>query len=256
MLSFGKDSMALAHLIRAALSSYHGHNGHFPSVHAYPLPVIYHRDPWFPVKHEFAENTARSWGMEVHDFLPACAGIKVNDKLLELVARYPFGESFMDLPKNVSNYRENPRRDYICGLNDWIHRPKAAMMPYNWTLIFHGHKSSDVDPFEGNVRLKDEMTRLGLVYLVFPLKDWTDEDVWDYIEEHHIPLEVRRYQGRHEVTDHWYNNDYLPACTNCIDPRNKEPEVFCPKLRRNVKNVSDWIMRLRAEPHYLETNNA
>jgi 3'-phosphoadenosine 5'-phosphosulfate sulfotransferase (PAPS reductase)/FAD synthetase len=259
MLSFGKDSMVLADLIRKALGGAYSLNGeHFPTVHGFPVPVIYHRAPWFPIKHEFAERTARAWAMEVHDFPPVAAGVKTNDKLIELVARYAFGNSFMDVPKNVCDHSHYPaQRDYICALNDWLQRPKTAVMPYPWDLVFHGHKSADVDPFEGNVRLKTDEAEVGKVRLVFPLKDWTDEDVWQHLEENHIALQETRYHAAHrkESTDYWYNNDYVHACTACVDPREKRPEVFCPKLRRNVPNVSAKVLKLRTLPEYAEVHH-
>lgn len=249
LLSFGKDSMVLAHLIRSAV---HRDDLNFPSVHDFPIPVIYHRDPWFPHKNMFAEQIARSWSMEVHDFAPLAAGVKVNNNTLELVARYNFGTTAMDIPKNVCSPEEYPRRDYICGLNDWLMRPKTAMMQYPFDCIFHGHKSCDVDQFEGPVPLKVGNVQIGGVSVVFPLKDWSDKDVWDYIDQEHIPVQTARYRRRSEVADKWPNNDYIHACTRCIDPRNDESMVMCPKLNRPTRNRGKEVLQLKFEPDYVE----
>jgi 3''-phosphoadenosine 5''-phosphosulfate sulfotransferase (PAPS reductase)/FAD synthetase and related enzymes len=251
MLSFGKDSMVLADLIRQALPS--GLNGiHFPRLLGFPLPVIYHRDPWFPVKNEFADRTARAWTMEVHDFPPAITGVKTNDKRLELVSRYHFGNEGIDIPKNVCGPDEYARRDYMCGLNDYLMRPKTALMAYPWDGMFIGHKSSDVDEFEGRVPLKYDLIKAGGILVAFPLRDWSDEDVWDHIEANHIPVQETRYSDRREVPDKWYNNDYLHACTACVDPRNKADEVFCPKLKRNVPNHGHEVLTIAQVPPYIE----
>lgn len=248
MCSFGKDSMALAELIRRALPT--GLNGtHMPMAHGFPMEVIYHRDPWFPHKHEFADYTARSWGMIVHDYPPLAAGIKIRPDMLELVSRYNFGTQAMDIPKNVTPPID--RRDYICGLNDWLLRPKNALFPYPWDVVFLGHKSSDVDPFEGAVPLKWETAMLGGVKLVFPLRDWTDNDVWTFIEDNHVPIPKARYENRQDRVDTWHNNDYVHACTACIDPRDKREAVFCPKLNRDVPNVGNRVLQLHAEPEYV-----
>ena len=61
----------------------------------------------------------------------------------------------LDIPKNVCPPEEYPRRDFICGLNDWVLRPKAVTVT-PWDVVFHGHKSSDVDPFEGSVPLRSD----------------------------------------------------------------------------------------------------
>jgi len=250
MLSFGKDSMALATLIRIALST--GLNGqHFPLTHAFPLPVVYYRDPWFPHKNEFANGIIRSWSMEVHDYPPFAAGVKTNEHSLELVSRYNFGAVAIDMPKNVAGPEVYPRRDYICGLNDWLARPKVAFTPYPWDLVFIGHKSSDVDPFEGPVPLKANFVKLPGVEIVFPLRDWTDAEVWEYIESQAVPVQKSRYKDRQDKGELWYNNDYTHACTACIDPRERAEEVFCPKLKRNVPNRGGQVLQLHTMPDYI-----
>jgi len=238
MLSFGKDSMVMAHLIR------NGGN-------AFPIDVIYHRDPWFPHKHNFADSIIRSWGMMVHDFPPLTSGVKVNPDMLELVARYSFGTREIDIPKNVCRPEDYPRRDFLCGLNDWINRPKAFMMNYPWDTVFIGHRSTDVDQFEGHVPLKVDETKSGGVRAVFPLRHWTYDELWDYIEEHHVPVQRTRYHKRTEVADKWHNNDYTHACTACIDPRVTEPTVFCPKLQCQVPNHGAEVHQLRWNKEYI-----
>jgi 3'-phosphoadenosine 5'-phosphosulfate sulfotransferase (PAPS reductase)/FAD synthetase len=246
MCSFGKDSMVMAALIRDALTGVHSLNGqHFPLTHAFPLPVIYHRDPWFPQKHEFADSQIKAWAMEVYDFLPLYAGVKTNDAMIEPVARYQLGTHTMDLPKNLCEPEEYPRRDYICGLRDWVARPTATLVSYPWDLLFIGHKDSDVDPFDGAVPLKDFTAVAGDVTLAFPLKRWTDNDVFAYAKANRVPIDSRR-------SDKWYDNDYVHACVACIDPREKAEEVFCPKLKKNVKNVGKYVLQLKADAKYIE----
>jgi 3'-phosphoadenosine 5'-phosphosulfate sulfotransferase (PAPS reductase)/FAD synthetase len=114
------------------------------------------------------------------------------------------------------------------------------------------HKSSDVDPFEGAVPLKTDSVAIGQAEIIFPLRNWTDADVWDYLEENRVPYDKRRYQDRAELPDKWNNPDFIHACTRCIDPREKEGQVFCPKLRRNVPNVGAQVLRLQERPDYIE----
>jgi 3'-phosphoadenosine 5'-phosphosulfate sulfotransferase (PAPS reductase)/FAD synthetase len=242
--SFGKDSMVLLHLIREVFP------GNKLSCHQYPAPVIYHRFPWFPSKQEFAESVIRSWGLETYDYLPLATGIKYNDKRLELVARYPFGDQGFDFPINTEP--PLPRRDYVCGLAGWIMRPKSARTVFPWNTIFIGHKSSDVDPMDGAVPLKCDQTKAAGVNMVFPLRYWTDDDVWDYIESNHVPYDKRRYKDRAEIADHWLNPDYLHACTACIDPRNEATEVMCPKLGTMVPNRGKQVCRLQQMPDYIQ----
>jgi hypothetical protein len=235
--------MVLLHLIKEVLP------GDELRAHLYPIPVIYLRHPWFAFKHEFADHVIRSWALEVHNYLPAASGIKCNEKHLELVARYPFGGTGMDLPINT----EAPigRRDFVCGL-EWLKRPKQYGMEWPWATVFIGHKDSDVDPYEGPVPLAHDAADAGGANLVFPLRHWTDEDIWNYTELHHVPYDKRRYAGRMEVPDKWLNPDYIHACTKCIDPREEAAEVLCPKLNKMVKNVSGKVLRLDSLPAYIK----
>jgi 3'-phosphoadenosine 5'-phosphosulfate sulfotransferase (PAPS reductase)/FAD synthetase len=242
MLSFGKDSMVMAHLIR-------GNSNEFP------IDVIYHRDPWFPHKHEFADRTIRSWAMSVHDFPPMHVGVKVKPDMLELVARYNFGVGTMDIPKNVCEPKDYPRREFICGLNDWLMRPKG-IVGTPWDTVFIGHRSADIDPFEGAVPLKSDETKIGGVRVVFPLRDWTDDELWDYIEANHVPVQETRYKNRVEFNNKWYINDYTHACTACVDPRNKAESVFCPKLKKGVPNRGAEVLQLHVRPEYIEAQEA
>ena len=238
MCSFGKDSMVLLHLARETL----GHE----------LPVIYFRHPYFPAKQEFANKIIESQALTVHDYPPFAAGVKVNDQMLELVARYGFGENgALDLP--INTLPPLPRRHFVCGLYDWVLRPKAGVITFPWKSVFIGHKSSDVDPFDGPVPLKGDTTKIGKSDLVFPLRYWTDADVWDYIEANQVPYDKRRYQDRAELEDKWLNPDYVHACTACIDPRETRKAVPCPRLGGGlVRNMGAQVLRLQQIPGYIE----
>jgi 3'-phosphoadenosine 5'-phosphosulfate sulfotransferase (PAPS reductase)/FAD synthetase len=243
MCSFGKDSIALLHLAREVLP---------PNpmlAHQYPVPVIHFRNPWFPAKYEFADSITRSWGLEVHDCLPINAGVKTKEDMIELVARYQFGTGAIDLP--INTLPPSPRKDFACGLQ-WVYRPRQSSSTWNIKTVFIGHKSSDVDQFEGHVPLKHDAAKVGEVNMVFPLRHWTDDDIWEYIETNHVPYDKRRYAGRMEVPDKWLNPDYINACTNCCDPRNKEKMVLCPKLNKQVENVGGQIPVLSERPKYIE----
>ena len=205
--------------------------------------------PGFRQKHEFAESVIQIMEFEVYDYAPISTGIKYNEKLIELVARYPFGNGCMDLPLNIEE--PSKRQEFACGLQ-WMLRPKQNGMTWNWKTVFIGHKSSDVDPFEGPVPLKHDAAKTADVNLVFPFRHWTDDDIWNYIEKNHVPYDKRRYAGRMETPNKWLNPDYLHACTACVDPRNQK-EVHCPKLNRMVANVSDGVPRFGELPDYVRS---
>lgn len=244
MCSFGKDSMVLLHLIRETLPS------RKLSCHSYPLPVIYHRHPWFQFKNNFAIYVALTWALELHDYPPLACGVKAKENRIELVARYPLGLSAIDMPINTEQPIE--RRPFVCGL-DWLLRPKISGLQWRWPNVFIGHKSSDIDPYDGPVPLKSDTAKVGEVNLVFPLRHWSDADVWEYIEANDVPYDKARYENRAELPDKWLNPDYLHACTACIDPRgNTDIGVRCPKSGAMVKNVGSRVLRLGEQiPEYI-----
>lgn len=238
LCSFGKDSTALLHLIREVLPP------NEMACHSYPIPVIYHRTPYFPAKHEFADSVIRSWSLEIYDYPPLTCGVKCKADRLELVARYPFGVSALDLPLNTEP--PLPRREFVCGLQ-WLLRPTLLGLEWPWQTIFIGHKSSDVDPYEGQLPLKHDAALVGGVSLVFPLRHWTDDDVWQYINDNHVPYDKRRYG----TEDTWLNPDHVHACTACIDPRETALEVLCPKTGRMTPNMGGQVLRLEELPIYI-----
>jgi hypothetical protein len=250
LCSFGKDSMVLLDLIRQVLPRRE------LNCHSYPLPVIYHRHPYFPAKQEFAEGVIRSWALEVYDFPPLACGVKAKMGdgrsemgRLELVTRYQVGSGAIDVPMNTEAPIE--RRPFVCGLQ-WLTRPKTLGAQWPWSTVFIGHKNSDVDPYEGPVPLKDDRVHTAGVDAVFPLRHWTDDDVWDYTAQNALPYDARRYFKRAEVWDKWLNPDYVHACTACIDPRVESKTVHCPKGNCLVRNLGPTVMRMEQLPDYIE----
>jgi 3'-phosphoadenosine 5'-phosphosulfate sulfotransferase (PAPS reductase)/FAD synthetase len=100
------------------------------------------------------------------------------------------------------------------------------------------------------------MTEIGGVRVAFPLRDWTDNDVWEFIEENHVPIPENRYENRMDREDTWYNNDHIHACVSCCDPREKASHVYCPKAKKMVANVGDRVLQLHVRPSYIEDTNA
>lgn len=241
--SGGKDSTVLLHLIREVMPA------NRLNCHRYPIPIVYHRHPWFPHKNDFVDKLSRSWSLEVHDFPPLLCGVKCRKDRLELVAEYSFGHGRLHVPINTEE--PVPRRDFVCGYQ-WLIRPKIALANFPWSVVFIGHKSSDVDPYEGQLPLASAEVKTESVRLVFPLREWTDEDIWQYTEEHKVPYDKRRYAGRTAVVDTSDNPDFIRACTRCIDPRESAESVDCPKLGEKVPNVGGQVLQLQELPKYIE----
>jgi hypothetical protein len=230
MSSFGKDSMVMLYIIRTLMER--------------RMPVIYHANPWKPWKNDWAWEIIKRWKLEVYDFPPLQSGIKVKPERLEIVNRYVIGKDLpIDNPINILP----PEDDFMCGLA-MLARPKGAIV-YPWNLTLIGHKSSDIDEFEGHMPLKSDLVE-GPLAVGYPLKEWSDEDLWHFIETRSVPVQYKtRYHEaeRREIRVKVFNNDWIEACTRCIDPR--EPEkVFCPLLEKEIPNVSETVTKFTAKP--------
>jgi 3'-phosphoadenosine 5'-phosphosulfate sulfotransferase (PAPS reductase)/FAD synthetase len=232
MMSFGKDSMALGFMIFKMLKL--------------KLPVIYYRDPFDPIKNEWPDKIIHEWGLEVYDYPPYQCRVKVKGEFIELCPSYQIGElpnGCIDVPKAI--LEPDYKGDWHCGLKI-LERPKGSFN-FPWDLILHGHKSADVDRFYGPVKLKTELVEKdGIPAVAFPLKDWTHDDIWDFIEDFDIPFQQDRYLNRVESADKITNNDYLVACTNCVDPRKAGQDVYCPLVGHGIKNISEQVLQAPA----------
>ena len=228
--SSGKDSQVLLHLIRSM-----GHN----------LPVVTFQEPWQRGRLDFTQAVAAEWNLTLYDFPPSELGLNRGNGRIDIMQRFQLGNFSLWLARGT----EPPRagEPFQCGI-DWLSRPTGGMQ-FPWDAAFHGQKSSDEDPCSGRVPLATDMIASpGCPAALYPLREWTDEDVFAYCEINQVPLDPLRYgriDGEMAVfkNEKVGNPDYYRTCTACLDP--DQPEVVeCPKFRCQVNNVSaaaPWI---------------
>lgn len=233
MCSFGKDSMAVLHLVRQQRD----------------LPVIFHREPFQPAKYAYANRVIMEWDLTVYDFPPEKTAVQEGGGELEVMNYYSLGGGHnCALPTGVRAPLAGEKA--LCGLRDLYGKPTGTFA-YPWNAVFHGHKSADVDPVMGAVPLHaDYALNVDCATAIFPLRDWTDADVWAYLEQSGAPLHTERYLKRadgtwKERTDKTHNPDYLTACTACM--RSDGPRaVPCPRLAGQlVQNISSQLRRVK-----------
>lgn len=225
LCSFGKDSLCVLHLVRDLKIK---------------CPVIFFRDPWQPRKNAFADAIIQMWNLHVFDWPPAASGIRVSNGIFNTISRYQISAKldFIDLPKD---YYPQDKDNFVCGLDDIINRPVGSYK-HSWDVFLIGHKSTDSDLPVGRIPLKVDVYNSPAETapaLVYPIRHWDDNDVWDYIERFHVPVQHSRYdvEQRRELEDKTYNSDYANACVRCINPL--EPDVVsCPKFHRQINNIS------------------
>jgi len=231
MWSSGKDSMVLLFILRHMKLD---------------LPVIFHREPFFPRKYEFADQMIRDWNLTCYDWPPMQVAMQEAGGVVEIVNHYQTGPArFMALPKNL--YESEPDAKWsegktLCGLKHFLERPRGGFIA-PWDIVFHGHKSSDVDPLLGSVPLHvDVKQNIGCPSIAFPLRRWTDKDIWDYTNSFQVPQQETRYKRGtgEELEDKTLNPDYWSCCTRCLD-RHGPRQVFCPRLAATVDNISSQV---------------
>lgn len=232
--SGGKDSLVMTHLLKTRVKM------------ATPLEAVFHREPFHSEKYARGEDVLRAWGIPFHDYPPLGFSFWEGNDWFAYTNHYQVGvdpsgkPTTMDLPKNV--LPPDPDKPWICAVDSVINRP-TSYFNYPWDMAFVGHKSSDEDQIAGKVPLKVDIlqNRQG-PSAAFPLRHWTDDDVWTYIQEHNLPIDRVRYDviSRSEWPDKTPNGDYFHACVACVDRRHG-PAVYCPKLKRQISNMSAQV---------------
>ena len=224
LCSFGKDSMVLLHLLRSMNVT---------------LPLVFLKDPWFPKKYRVAAEIAAKWDLVVHDYSPSRVSMWEGTEIMAYTNHYQIGQAELAVPKNILEPVASER--YICGLRDILRRPLGTFqMP--WDALLVGHKSSDEDQIAGKVTLHTDVRSGAMISpdMCFPLRHWTDEDVWDYTERYGVPQQGDRYdvEKRCELKDKSANSDYARVCIECIDKRKAGQVVLCPQLQMEVTNIA------------------
>ncbi len=228
--SFGKDSMVLLHLVRLITKD---------------IPVIYYRELAMPKKQKFANSVIHDWDLVIHDYPPNSLGFNCRgDHVMAHTLRYQDIGGGKTIAVGTGLYPPVKEKEFLCTLNDLYLRPTGSIN-FQWDICFHGHKSTDKDNLLGVIPLqKDILKTQGAASICYPLRYWTDADIWDYSEENKLPINKDRYQkymGKwHEMEDKEMNPDCFYACWKCMDKSQAE-SVLCPKTGEQTHNVGKSI---------------
>lgn len=234
LCSFGKDSMAMLHLIRTIKKD---------------IPVLFFKEAFHPKKYIFANSVITDWDLTVYEYPPTMIEIMHNNGVTELVNLYSLGlGAYIYLPTGVVQTQDSN----VCALRDIYQKPKIDNFLYKWDLTFIGHKDSDKDIILENAKPHGGYRAIGFTYFVYPLKDWTDKDVWEYMGKNNIPYNDKRYDKANEYRefkDYTYNNDYHECCYNCINP--EQPDItFCQLENKPILNNSRMMNFKNKIKHY------
>jgi 3'-phosphoadenosine 5'-phosphosulfate sulfotransferase (PAPS reductase)/FAD synthetase len=207
--SFGKESMIMLGLVRRIK----------PDVAVVCFPGLPH-----PTKHLFAERMAKEWNLNLYAPYPRARDVISKDGHVELIELYELApKRFMYFPIEAARDYE-PDASADCGLAFLNEEPVSARAD-DFDAVFIGHRNDDRDPTHGNVPLKDYVVDFGDFRYVYPLRDWTEADVWAASRLLGIPQNEARYRDRDLGAD----NDYHELCTKCFLGGQGRASVICPK---------------------------
>jgi hypothetical protein len=218
--------MLMLHMIR----NYHMKN----------IPVIFFKQPYFQRKFAFGDRQAHDMELELHSNIPPI-GVSVSSRngKSELVQHFGIGKTSLMMPLGKQDIAKHPER-WLCA-TDTIMKGPFGTFNWPWDVVFCGHKSSDYDPVLGEVPLSVDIHQIeGSAHLAYPLRSFTDDDVWRLTKAWDIPINRLRYgsaEERKSDTNDVFNEDYFPYCHKCCDP-NEDAFVTCPKSGLQITNIS------------------
>lgn len=215
--SFGKDSMVMLFLVRQLRPD---------------IPVLYFKAFPHPTKHQFAIRIAEELGLDLRLPEPKFKDLIAKDGRVELV------EIYKAAPNRLMYFPIEPEPGYVPGPGfncavDWFLSPTTPT-EMDFDAIFVGHRGDDVDPTHGKVPLVDSVFEVEGFRFIYPIKEWTEADIWEFSREVGIPQNEARYSG-----DMSANNDYYPLCVNCL--KAEDGLVDCPKAGERIASIGSRL---------------
>lgn len=217
--SFGKDSMVLLWLIRQQKPD---------------VDVVYFDAFPSPTKHRFALDIIQRWELTIHSPVARGRDVVANGDHIELAELHELA------PNQFTYFPIEAETDYVpdenclCGLEK-LTAEVAPQCEFNFDGAFMGIRGDDVDPTWGACPPPDYVIPRGDNFrLVYPLKDWTEKDIW----EASFLLGIPQNEARYFNNDMTANNDYYPLCTKCLG---SDCEVICPQTNLPLPGMGSTL---------------
>jgi len=230
----GKDSICVIHLSRSL---------------GFNWPIMFHRDPYFPKKYRYANKIIDLWDLECHDYPAHDTSVFYRNNTFEVTRHFQVGHGDMILCALLYNPDKYIEGQYLCALKD-IYLQPLGTREFIWDVGIQGHRKAESKPHSGHKpnRLQWVCKQfIGSIDFYQPLREWTNQDVYQYIVDNGIPINTDVYDVKDGELipkidpqtgkiDSTYNPDRRPACFDCMKPDNPKA-VFCRKRQCAVNNV-------------------
>lgn len=215
--SFGKDSMVMLYLIREQMPD---------------IPVLYFEHFDIPSKHAFARKVAAQWDLNLRVIPPSARTFYGRMGHVELLALHKIGPThFISTP--IESQKELPETGFLCGMDQLADElPTPDGVAYDG--VFIGHRNDDEDILMGKIPLAQDIYETDGFRYLYPLRDWTAKDIWDFNRRYGVPVNGDRY-GKKDVEA---NNDLWPICTACMGGVGR---VYCPKEQQDVFGLAPML---------------
>lgn len=231
MCSFGKDSLALVHM-----AAQHG-----------VRDALYLDNIDEIVDAEYIDCIVKRYGLRLHH-LPKGRGVLFFVKGTAQFFCFPYVSPTIMLPVPMSLTPWAGSGPFMC-VDEELRADLGTQVNFEFDVLLWGQKCADLldgggaclpwfpllSP-EAQQAYHARMTppaphwTLGSIPCCSPLWDWSQEEVWEYIDHYDLPVSVKVYDGQQRRL---HQN---LACYRCHDPT-LPMTVACPKLQQNITNM-------------------
>jgi 3'-phosphoadenosine 5'-phosphosulfate sulfotransferase (PAPS reductase)/FAD synthetase len=217
--SAGKDSHLMLHLTRQVQRD---------------IPVLHLRGFADETKHDFAEDEIERLGLFLLEPKPYNRDIVATGDHVEIVEDYRLnGEVAVYFPIEAEpGHVPGPRSHCVIGK---LNQPTSDKS-LDVDCVFIGARNDDVDPVHGPMPLSRDIAEAGGALFVYPLRSWTEADVWEASRLLNVPQNKARYERREMSA----NADYFPMCVECLKPTEAD-SVICPKINAPVYAIGKYL---------------
>lgn len=192
--SGGKDSQLLLFLLREIYGDF---------------PVLVFPQWWNNT--DFIARIVGEWDLTAYSYRPN----KIDATDEHIVSYYQIGKKMLPVITDVLKSNK-------CGLERANNVLQGAIPCFEWDAIISGSKAVDNHPLIPKLDLTN-------TDVITPLWDWTDEQVFNAIDQLDVPIDNRIYSDGQEQ----YDTGSWSGCMDCQSNK----EVYCYKANAMIKGA-------------------